>query len=388
MDSRPAYRRIADRVKQDFLTGPDVRPGSRLPAERHFQARFGVSRATVSRALSALAAEGLIETRPGSGAYVADPGISIRNPRMIGFVSPVNPLAGDRANPVLARLHRGLEQRAHALGYQLLTACSHLDVDHEADLIDQLVSLGVAGLVVYPAYFPAPRPEPSRDPLALRWADTPIVLVDIGREEWGRDMVVFDNRRLGADLTRGLVELGRKRILFCDRPGDALHNTLHDRARGWRDAMAEAGLPIPLAWDGWPGADVDPFAAQNDTVSATVDRLLALDPLPDAVVAYDDDSAMRLIRELRSRGVAVPETILVAGCDNHDAAEWFNPPFPTTNPDFAGLGHSAIDLLDRHIAGHRSRPRTQVHPVSVHWLHRGESVADSQPKGGLVAARA
>lgn len=382
MDSRPAYLRIAERVKQDFLTGPDALPGRRLPAERHFQARFGVSRATVSRAFSALAAEGLIQTRPGSGAYIADVIHGSTSARMIGFVAPVNPHAGDSATPVLFRLHQGLEQRAHALGYQLLTACSHNSTAHEAQLIDHLVSLGVAGVVVYPAYFPDPRPEPGSDPLARRWQDLPMVLVDIGRGEWERDLVVFDNRRLGADLTRELLGRGYRRILFMDRPGDALHNTLHDRAQGWRDAMGQAGLPIPLAWDGWPGADVDPFATAGDTVVATVDRLLALEPRPDVVVAYDDEAAMRIIHELTRRDIRVPDAIRVVGCDNHRAARWFVPPFPTTDPDFSRLGQCAIDLLDQRIAGGHRRPRTMVLPVPVVWRDGAAAGETPQEKGG------
>ncbi|WP_326565194.1 PLP-dependent aminotransferase family protein [Amycolatopsis rhabdoformis] len=47
-------------------------PGEKLPSSRALVERFGVSPVTVSRALAALAAEGLVHTRPGAGAYRAD----------------------------------------------------------------------------------------------------------------------------------------------------------------------------------------------------------------------------------------------------------------------------------------------------------------------------
>ncbi|MEU0183281.1 PLP-dependent aminotransferase family protein [Streptomyces sp. NPDC006207] len=46
-------------------------PGEKLPSSRVLVERFGVSPVTVSRALAALAAEGLVVTRPGAGAYRA-----------------------------------------------------------------------------------------------------------------------------------------------------------------------------------------------------------------------------------------------------------------------------------------------------------------------------
>ncbi|WUD77464.1 PLP-dependent aminotransferase family protein [Streptomyces sp. NBC_00510] len=46
-------------------------PGEKLPSSRALVERFAVSPVTVSRALAALAAEGLVITRPGAGAYRA-----------------------------------------------------------------------------------------------------------------------------------------------------------------------------------------------------------------------------------------------------------------------------------------------------------------------------
>ncbi|MFJ5266098.1 PLP-dependent aminotransferase family protein [Streptomyces sp. NPDC088387] len=50
-------------------------PGERLPSSRSLVERFAVSPVTVSRALAALAAEGLVITRPGAGAYRAHHGV-------------------------------------------------------------------------------------------------------------------------------------------------------------------------------------------------------------------------------------------------------------------------------------------------------------------------
>lgn len=45
-------------------------PGERFPAERVLAAAHGVARGTVREAINLLAAEGLVEIRPGSGTYI------------------------------------------------------------------------------------------------------------------------------------------------------------------------------------------------------------------------------------------------------------------------------------------------------------------------------
>ncbi len=50
--------------------------GGRLPSESQLAEKMGVSRPTVREALSGLAAVGLIQSRPGNGNYVCNPGRS------------------------------------------------------------------------------------------------------------------------------------------------------------------------------------------------------------------------------------------------------------------------------------------------------------------------
>ncbi|WP_328909144.1 PLP-dependent aminotransferase family protein [Streptomyces sp. NBC_00234] len=55
-------------------------PGGKLPSSRALVERFRVSPVTVSRAIAQLAAEGLVVTRPGAGAFRAEPRTEVRPP--------------------------------------------------------------------------------------------------------------------------------------------------------------------------------------------------------------------------------------------------------------------------------------------------------------------
>lgn len=62
---------LIDRLTAEITSGRLV-PGSRLPTEREMMASMGISRTVVREAIAALRAEGLISTRQGLGAFVAD----------------------------------------------------------------------------------------------------------------------------------------------------------------------------------------------------------------------------------------------------------------------------------------------------------------------------
>lgn len=67
---RPAlWTAIRDRLAEEIGNG-HYAPGERLPTEARLSARFGVNRHTVRRALAALAEEGTVHSRRGSGVYV------------------------------------------------------------------------------------------------------------------------------------------------------------------------------------------------------------------------------------------------------------------------------------------------------------------------------
>lgn len=59
---------MADALRRTYRHRP---PGTRLPSTRAIAAEHGVGPVTVQTALRILVAEGLVETRPGSGTYVA-----------------------------------------------------------------------------------------------------------------------------------------------------------------------------------------------------------------------------------------------------------------------------------------------------------------------------
>ncbi|MBW1604714.1 GntR family transcriptional regulator [Streptomyces sp. JJ66] len=68
-DPRPPYVQITNALRAAIRT-KTLEPGERLPSQSDLTKRYGVSRATVQRALRDLQDEGLLVARQGSGVFV------------------------------------------------------------------------------------------------------------------------------------------------------------------------------------------------------------------------------------------------------------------------------------------------------------------------------
>lgn len=69
-ESVPLYKQIYDSVRRSILNG-ELESDTRLPASRVLASELGVSRMTVVNAYDQLLAEGYLESKAGSGTFVA-----------------------------------------------------------------------------------------------------------------------------------------------------------------------------------------------------------------------------------------------------------------------------------------------------------------------------
>jgi GntR family phosphonate transport system transcriptional regulator len=87
-----AWRLIAEELRADITEGR-LHAGDRLPTENALAERFGVNRHTARQAIASLAAEGLVESRRGSGTFVTGGSVHIHR---IGMRTRLSTSLGDR----------------------------------------------------------------------------------------------------------------------------------------------------------------------------------------------------------------------------------------------------------------------------------------------------
>jgi len=81
--SLPLFRQLADFFEAHIING-GLPPGYKLPTERAVSEATGLSRGTVRQAFSYLEQQGLIDTRQGSGSFVAAYRMGMRSIAIVG----------------------------------------------------------------------------------------------------------------------------------------------------------------------------------------------------------------------------------------------------------------------------------------------------------------
>lgn len=73
---KPIYEQIADQLRAAVLAG-ELTPGEQLPSIRSLATSLRISAITTKRAYAELETQGILETVPGKGCFVAgvDPGL-------------------------------------------------------------------------------------------------------------------------------------------------------------------------------------------------------------------------------------------------------------------------------------------------------------------------
>lgn len=84
--AEPLHAQVYRHLRRLILEN-ELRPGCFLPSTRTLAAALGISRNTVSNAYDALASEGLVTGRTGSGTLVGGRALLRRTPRRLNFRS-------------------------------------------------------------------------------------------------------------------------------------------------------------------------------------------------------------------------------------------------------------------------------------------------------------
>lgn len=121
------------------ITSGRLSPGSRLPTEQEMIAAAGVSRTVVREAVAALRAEGLVLTRQGVGAFVAD---TARRP----FRIEVSEAGSLREVLEIMELRTGIEIEAAGLAAERGTASDLRGIEEAFRSIEQAIARGESGV--------------------------------------------------------------------------------------------------------------------------------------------------------------------------------------------------------------------------------------------------
>lgn len=304
----------------------------------------GVSPSTVSRAF---ARPGRVSSETARRIHETAERLGYRSerPHRVPAESRTRVIAlavSDITNPFYFGIIRGAEKAAADNDYSLMVADARESADEERRMITRHLPQ-VDGLLVTSSRL---------SDTELRGMARKVPVVVLNRQVSGLPSVHPDNARGIRRAVEHLAGLGHTRVGYLAGP----EASWADGSR-WR-AVREACHELALT-DVRVGPVRPTLAGGRSAADEVLGRRLT------AVIGYNDLVAVGLLRELTSRGVAVPGEVSVVGFDNTLAAELVTPGLTTVGQPVTALGETAARQVIALVGGAASRELTSVLPVEL-----------------------
>jgi LacI family transcriptional regulator, gluconate utilization system Gnt-I transcriptional repressor len=337
-------------------------------------ARVGVSKMTVSRALSAMtsapvAAAGTAGAATAAQAsaarssqlrhrivqacedmgYVIDQTARTFSSKRSGFVAALIPSLN---NSNFSETAQGLTAAVEGSGLQLLLGYTDYRAETEERLVKAMLTRRPEAVVLTGGHH-----SPGTRSM-LQAAGVPVVEIwDLPKKPI-EHTVGFSNQQAMAAMVLHLHGQGYRRIAFMGSasPRDT---RAADRRAGYEQAVQKLKLPTgrALAY----GEPPISMAQGGEAVA----QLLRQWPDTDAVVCASDLAAFGALMACQRHGWAVPHRLAIAGFGDFEVARACHPRITTVAVDCTGIGRAAGELLLRAVQAARHGQRLPTETVRV-----------------------
>lgn len=329
----------------------------------------GVSPKTVSRVLNeepwvkestrkrVLAAMEQMNYRPSPAAR----GLAGRRSFLVAMLYDNN---DNPASTYLAEIQDGVLDACNANSYSMMVCPLRTRVRDFIDRVDALVvDHHIDGVIVTP-------PLTDNAALLRRLKEHGLPYASISplrpQDTIG---VRMDEQAAARALVAELIALGHRRIAHI--VGRADHGASRWRLNGYKEALAEAGLPF----------DPDYVVQGQFTFGSGVlaaRELFDRPQLPTAIFAANDDMAAGVMWAANERGLKVPRDLSVCGFDDTPLATQLWPQLTTVRQPSRDMGKLATQQLMEVLRGRGSGLLLQV----PYTLQMRESTAVPPPEAG------
>ena len=250
-------------------------------------------------------------------------------------------------DPFTTQVVAGLANVATDSGYSLVLQGMRSDDLKDPPLLAQLETDGMCALLS--------GPEPRRRALIERLAGIglPLVLIQEQKAPAGVCCIRQDDRGGARAVAKHLLERGARRLMMLV-PSE-VWPAITMRERGVRAECRKFGAELSLVRCG------------DESVPQTQDaleRAIAGQGLPDAIVGGNDRMAMAALKWLDARNIPVPARVKVSGFNGFDLVAYAATDLTTARSPAYEMGRRAGEELLRHFAEGAFSRREIVLPVA------------------------
>ncbi len=272
-----------------------------------------------------------------------------------------------RISGFYAHVLQAFERECNQHGFHLITTTiGHIGMETvEPDVCDVFSSL-TDGIVMFdmpPPFIPHIK--------AQMHGDIPVVSAGIFTVD-GTDKVQVNLAPAVEAAMEHMLAYKPKRIAFIG-PGLSSHEDVWNslapddqqdvRYQIYSKHMHDTNRPVEVI-DGSPN--------NRQTTMDSLREYMGRNGVPDAIFCFNDEIAIAANRVLREECIAVPEDVLLIGCDGCDEGEYISPSLSTIVQPVSGLCSAAWNAMAERLA-HPDMPQTCTNLQAV-FLNRGSSL--------------
>jgi LacI family transcriptional regulator len=237
-------------------------------------------------------------------------------------------IVSNMENPFFFDIYKTVESDAHVAGYEVVVANTDYRAEQLVSSIRLMIGRRVAGLAAIVSEM-----EPALID-ELTDSGLPVVFYDVGAPRQNITNIRVNYRRGIDKIIDYLYSLGHRKLGFVGH--HATLGPINERAKAVIDAASRySDLTVRTA------ADADTLDGGRLATRA----LLASGETPTALVCVNDIMAVGALRELRERGLRVPQDVSVTGFDNVKLSEFCYPALTTVHIPREQVGHLVADAL-------------------------------------------
>ncbi|RNI22074.1 LacI family DNA-binding transcriptional regulator [Rufibacter latericius] len=303
----------------------------------HIAEKLNITASTVSRALndnpriSEVTKKAVLKAAKQLNYQPNNIAAALRNGKsyIIGIIVPT----ADRA--FFASVVRGIEEIANKLNYKVIISQSYDNYEKEVQTIDALLSARVDGIIASIGK----NTENFDHFKRTQEKGIPLVLFDRTTDALEVSQVMIDDYLGAYKVVEHLIQQGCRRIAHFTSPKKV--SIFKERLRGYMDALRDNGVPFHEEL-------VVKSNLQLEDGRTSMEELLKLKELPDAVFSASDYGAMGAMQVLKERKIKVPQQIALAGFGNEPFTSFSEPALTTVDQFSLTMGRITAELFFEH----------------------------------------
>lgn len=256
-----------------------------------------------------------------------------------------------------SKIITGMQGTATALGYDLITSISNVDVLEEIKPLEMLYNRAVDAAVIFSA---------KMDENEIRQLSEKYNIALCCEAIEGADVltVSVEDRQASKDAVMALINKGHRKIgIVC---ADFYVQSSYKRESGYKDALLESGIEINEDY-------IYKTHYSFECGKKAFEYFNSLEDKPTAIFAISDVLAIGIVSQALSSGVNVGKDIAVMGFDNILLSEMYSPSISTVDQPSYKMGQLVIQKLISNIS---KEVKDKKHYIIPHRIVLRQSTGD------------